>query len=340
MKNNQYYLVGDVGGTKTELAVYLGQRDIRKYQFKERFVTTDYESLEELIFQFLSRHQLSIKKGMLAVAGPVLNDEVTFSSSNLPWKVNRAELIKKLNISDILLINDLEALALAIPHLTEKELYTLNSGIKKERETLAVIAPGTGLGEAFLIWDGEKYKACISEGAHVNFGPRTAFEMTLLKHIKKTNRHVTYEMVCSGLGIPSIYECLKESTELEEPDWMTELLQNVKNKTPVIVTVAIHKEKTCQLAAETLKQFVSILGAETGNLVLKTMARGGVFIGGGILPRIIPFLDADIFLKSYADKGIMSEMMLDVPIHLITSSEGVIMGAADYLFHQNSRLNN
>ena len=338
VENEKYYLVGDVGGTKTELVIYSGERDIRKYKCKERIATTDYESLQELIARFLSSNNLYIEKCVLAVAGPVLNDDVTLTSSNLPWRISRADLIRDLNIPDILLINDLEALARAIPHLTQSDLYAIIPGIRKKKETLAVIAPGTGLGESFLIWDGEKYKACASEGANVNFGPRTDFEIALLRHMRKKHQHVTYELVCSGLGIPLIYECLKENFGMEDPLWVSELLRSVKDKTPVIINAALQTERSCPLATETLKHFVSILGAETGNLVLKTMAKGGVFLGGGIPPRIIPLLDSEVFLESYRDKGLMTEMMYEIPVHIITTSDGVIMGAADYLFSQYTQV--
>ncbi|MCZ6522068.1 MAG: glucokinase [Bacteroidetes bacterium] len=335
---SDYYLVGDVGGTKTDLAVYSSKDDTRKYVTKQRFQTADYPSLENLIATFLENNQLIIKEGILSVAGPVLNDRVTFSSSNLPWEVERFKLINELNIPEISLINDLEAVAISIPFLKEDDLYTINQGIKEENKTLAIIAPGTGLGEAFLLWTGEKYQPCVSEGAHVNFGPRTETEMGLLRHCRKINRHVTYESLCSGLGIPSIYDYLKENSGLEEPSWISDLLKSADDKTPIILDAALQKERSCTIAQEALKLFVSILGAETGNLVLKTMATGGIYLGGGLPGKIIPFLDSEIFIEPYADKGIMAEMMLDVPIHIIINPDSAILGAADYLFHKNGEL--
>jgi glucokinase len=335
---SNYYLVGDVGGTKTDLALCSGNDDTRKFVTKKRFKTREYPSLEQLILHFLSKNNLPIKGGILAIAGPILNDKVDLSSSNLPWEVDRSNLIKELNIPELLLINDLEAIAEAIPILTENDLYTINQGIKRKNKTFAIIAPGTGLGEAFSTWNGEKYQSHMSEGSHVNFGPRTDLEIDLLKDIRKKQGHVTYESVCSGLGIPTIYEYLKENSGLEEPSWLADLLNNAEDKNPIIFDAANQKDRTCKIAKETLNLFVSILGAETGNLVLKTMATGGVYLGGGIPRKIISLLKSEPFIKAYSDKGIMAEMMLDVPIHIIINSDSALIGAANYLFDVNRQL--
>jgi len=333
---SSYYLIGDIGGTKTDLAAYSSSSDCRKYEIFERFITAEFDSPGQLIKNFINNFHLDIKKGVIAVAGPVLNDKVTKTSSNLPWEIDRLELINELGIPDLLLINDLEAVARAVPILGKDEFYTLNKGIEKKNGTLAIIAPGTGLGEAFMIWDGKKYKSCISEGAHVNFGPRNVTETELLNFIANSHGHVTYELICSGIGIPNIYEFLKEKKGIQEPDWLSDLMKQTDNKTQVIIHSAMENERPNKLVVETIKLFVSVLGAETGNLVLKTMASGGVFLAGGIPGKILTFLDSKDFLKAYSDKGIMTEMMLDVPIQVITNSKTAILGAADYLFQKIS----
>jgi len=330
---SNFYLVADVGATKTELAVYSGKDDIRKFYLKERFATVEYESLEKLIGNFLQKNNLEITNAVCAIAGPIINDRVTKSSSNLPWEVSKLSLSEKLNIPEIELINDLVAVAYAIPHLIDEDLNTINKGVKTNTEPLAVIAPGTGLGEAFLIWDGKRYRPCISEGSHVNFGPRTEEEIGLLKHLMKTHTHVTYESVCSGLGIPSIYEYLKDRSEPEETSGISGPMDTDENISRSIIEAAVQKEGTSRIANDVLKLFVSVLGAETGNLVLKTMALGGVYLAGGIPPRITTFLDSEFFLDAYSDKGLMTEIMLDVPIHIITNPNAGIMGAARYLFN-------
>jgi len=330
----KHYLVADIGGTKSELAVYSSRGDIRKYLLKERFATCEYDSLEILVQHFLQKHKLKIDSSVLAVAGPVINQRVTEFSSNLPWEIDAVSLQKSLAIPNLRVINDLRAVAGAIPFLQGEDIYTLNSGIESQHETLTVIAPGTGLGEAFLIWDGLRYKPCVSEGAHVNFGPRTELEMGLLRHLKKSQEHVTYESVCSGLGIPSIYEYLASSKAKVDSPIISSTRYGTEDLTRTIINMAGKKEDADGIAEETLLLFASILGAEAGNLVLKIMSTGGVFLAGGIPPRIIPYLDSRNFLDSFFDKGVMSEMMPDVPIHIITNPDTAIFGAADYLFNE------
>jgi glucokinase len=332
---DSYYLVADIGGTKSELAVYAQKDDIRSYFLKERFVTDEYKSLEDLIAHFLQEHDFKIEAAVLAIAGPVINKRITLFSSNLPWEVDEASLRERLHISDLELINDLMAVAGAIPHLRKEDLYTINTGVEKECETLAVIAPGTGLGEAFLVWDGTQYKSCISEGAHVNFGPRTDLEIGLLKHLKKSQDHVSYESVCSGLGIPSIYEYLLAKSVKNEDSAITKKLADAEDLTRALINMAGQKGGAEGIAEEVLQLFSSILGAEAGNLVLKTMATGGIFLAGGIPSRIIPYLNSRVFLDSFFDKGVMREMMPDVPIHIITNPDTAILGAAEYLFNES-----
>jgi len=232
------------------------------------------------------------------------------------------------------LINDLKAVAGAIPHLRKEDLYTINKGVEKVHETLAVIAPGTGLGEAFLVWDGVEYQSCISEGAHVNFGPRTDLEIGLLKHMKKSQDHVTYESVCSGLGIPSIYKYLISHYAKEGPGEISNDLSDSEDLTRAIIEMAGQKGTSGGVEEKVLQVFASILGAEAGNLVLKTMATGGLFLAGGIPPLIIPYLSSRAFLEAFNDKGVMQEMMPDVPIHIITNPDTAILGAAAYLFNK------
>ena len=332
---DSYYLVADIGGTKSELAVYAQKDDVRSYILKKRFVTGEYKSLEELIAHFLQKHAFKIEAAVLAVAGPVINKRVTLISSNLPWELDEASLRERLRISNLELINDLRAVAGAIPLLRIEDLHTINKGVEKEHETMAVIAPGTGLGEAFLVWDGTHYKPCISEGAHVNFGPRTDLEIGLLKHMKQSQDHVTYESVCSGLGIPSIYKYLLARSGKNEDSASTNEVGQAEDLTHTLINMAGQKGGAGGIAEEVLQLFSSILGAEAGNLVLKTMAKGGLFLAGGIPSRIIPYLNSRVFLDSFFDKGVMREMMPDVPIHIITNHDIAIIGAAEYLFNES-----
>ncbi len=330
-----YYLAGDVGGTRTRLALCSKNKIIPEYEV-EYFFSSDYYSLESLIEKFLDDCKVSVGKAVIAVAGPVINNAVKKESSNLPWEVSLKGLSEINRMGEVRLINDLEALAVSIGSLKEKDLHVLHKGSSREGETLAVIAPGTGLGEAFLLWDGSLYQPCISEGSHVNYGPFSDLELELLKYMRRKHKHVTYELLCSGLGIPSIYDFLVENSIEKEPAVMKELMTSASDKVPVIQQAAFGEGYRCRLAERTMEIFVSILGAEAGNLVLKTMATGGIYLGGGIPHRILPMLNSNFFFQPFRSKGIMSDMMENIPVQVITNADAAIMGAVNILYDCNT----
>jgi glucokinase len=228
------------------------------------------------------------------VAGPVVAGRATIT--NLPWVVDEEQLQAALNLSFVHLLNDLEAIAHAVPFLEPADLHTLNEGQPAPGGTIAVIAPGTGLGEAFLTWDGSRYCPHASEGGHTDFGPVNPLEVELLRYLQDRFEHVSYERICSGLGLPNIYAFLKDSGYADEPAWLAEELTAADDPTPVIVNAALHpayggdEREGSELCVATLNTFVSILGAEAGNLALKVLASGGVYLGGGIPRRILPAL--------------------------------------------------
>jgi len=190
-----------------------------------------------------------------------------------------------------------------------------------------VIAPGTGLGEAFLVRE-ERYLAYPSEGGHADFGPNSDLEIGLLRSFQKKFGHVSYERICSGHGLPNIYTYLKESGYAEEPVWLAEQLAAIDDPTPGIVSAALDTYKPCKLCVTTLSVFVSTLGAEAGNLALKVLATGGVYLGGGIPPRIIPALATGQFMKSFTNKGRFSELVSRIPVHVILNPKAALIGAA------------
>ncbi|MFV1957426.1 MAG: glucokinase, partial [bacterium] len=218
----------------------------------------------------------------------------------------------------------------AVPHLKSSDLHTLNTGEGKDRESLAVIAPGTGLGEAFLTWSNDRYLAHPSEGGHADFAPATPEERELLGYLQERSDHVSVESVCSGRGIPNIYSFLKDTGGYEESDWMKESLADVTDPTPVIINAATDEHRQCLLCEATLEMFVSIMGSEAGNLALKVMATGGVFVGGGIPPRIVPALEAGSFMKAFTGKGRMRAIMKKIPVHVILNPRTALIGAACY----------
>ncbi|MBO0790419.1 MAG: glucokinase [Ktedonobacteraceae bacterium] len=322
-------LAGDIGGTKTNLALFAKLNDLHEPALEATFPSAQYPSLEALIQEFLANVKTPVDRAVFGVAGPVLQGKAKIT--NLPWVMDEAELQKALQIPVVHLLNDLAAIAHAIPLLDPGDLQTLNHGKAVSGETLAVIAPGTGLGQAFLTWDGSSYRTHPSEGGHADFAPTNPAEMELLRYMLKRFEHVSYEQVCSGIGLPNIYACLKDSALFDEPAWLREQLARAKDETPIIVNAALSKDAP-PICINTLNIFSSILGAEAGNLVLKTLATGGVYIAGGIPPRILSFLQQERFITAFKNKGRFAKMLADVPIHVVLNPKIALMGAAAHGF--------
>jgi glucokinase len=227
---------------------------------------------------------------------------------------------------DTYLLNDLEAIANAVPFLEDEDLYVLNAGDPNPQGAIGVIAPGTGLGEAFLVWNGQRYESYPSEGGHAAFAPTNSRQIDLLTYWLDRLTHVSYERLCSGIGIPNIYQFLLDSGVYEEPVWLRETLDKTRDRTPVIVSAAV--EETADICADTLDLFMEILGGEAANLALKVLATGGVYIGGGIPPRILPQLESSRFMDVFCSKGRFSEMMETMPVYVIRNPKTALFGAA------------
>jgi glucokinase len=294
------------------------------------FPSGRYPSLAAVVREFFDQVSVKVDRACFGVAGPVVAGRVM--ATNLPWVVDEAQLSRELNIPTVHLLNDLEAIAWAVPHLGEQpaDLYTLNAGRPVPGGSIGVIAPGTGLGEAYLTFDGKRYRAYASEGGHTDFAPATRVEIALLSYLFDHLDHVSYERICSGIGIPNIYAYLKDSGYAPEPAWLAEELVAAADRTPVIVNTALNPEKRCELCTATLDLFVSILGSEAGNLALKMLATGGIYLAGGIPPRILPALKSERFLKAFWNKGRMSVWLVNVPIHVILNPKVALLGAASY----------
>jgi glucokinase len=226
------------------------------------------------------------------------------------------------------LLNDLQAIGYGVPSLGADDLHTLNEGQPVQGGAVAIIAPGTGLGEAFLTWDGRRYESHPTEGGHADFAPTDNLQAGLLQYLLERYDHVSYERVCSGLGLPNIYAYLKDSGHAEEPAWLAEELAKVEDPTPVIVNTALSRDRSCELCKATLDTLVSILGAEAGNLALKVLATGGVYLGGGIPPRILPALQSGAFMEAFRAKGRFRELMSRLPVHVILNPKVGLLGAA------------
>jgi glucokinase len=241
--------------------------------------------------------------------------------------VDAEKMRRELNFKSVHLLNDLEAIAAAIPLLQADDLHTINPGHAMKGGAMAVIAPGTGLGEGFLTWDGTRYNAHPSEGGHADFPPTDAIQVGLLQRLQKRYNHVSLERVCSGNGIPNIYDYLRESGHAAETPEIARRLEEAKDRTPVIVKAALDPAVPSPLCRAALETFVSILGAEASNMALKVMATGGVYLAGGIPPRIVPALEDGRFMEIFRRKGRLSEVLEGIPVHIVVCRAALI-GAA------------
>lgn len=321
-------LAGDIGGTKTTLALISPETGPRQPLAEATFPSNHYPNLETIAQEFLQQTTHKVDYACFGVAGPVVNGRATIT--NLSWVMDERQLAATLQLQGVSLLNDLVAIANAIPFLTGDDLHTLNGGQSVEQGPLAVVAPGTGLGEAFLLHDGIRYRAYASEGGHADFAPSNPLQTELLRYLQPQFGHVSWERVCSGIGIPNLYAFLKTTGVAEEPAWLTTELAATKDATRVIMSSALDNAKEAKLCQATLDLFVTLLGAEAGNMVLKVLATGGIYLGGGIPPRILSLLQKDEFMHAFQDKGRFSAMLQNVPVHVILNAKAGLLGTAYY----------
>ena len=318
-------LAGDIGGTKTVLALFEETADrAGEALHQARYPSNEYDSLESIIEEFLATSDLVPSIGCFGVAGPVYNQ--TSQITNLPWKISARSISERFNIGQVALINDLESIATAVPHLGKEDLCTLNPGVVEPHGNIGVVAPGTGLGTAFLVWTGEGYKPLASEGGHTAFAPRTSQEIDLLNYLRPRYRQVSFERICSGKHLPNIYEFLRDGGSYEEPEWLRTELAQVQDRTPVIVQAALAQK--AEICIATLDLFVTTLGTAISNMAITILPRGGIYIGGGIPPRILPRLKQPDFLEAVAHKGRFHDLSLKMPVHVILTPRIALYGAA------------
>jgi glucokinase len=320
-------LAGDIGGTKTELAVFSLMDGPRQPVARAEFPSGDYPSLEAILHEFVARVNVPISSAAFAVAGPVIEEQADIT--NLDWVVKLANLQQALNLPAVTLINDLQAIALAVPILGPDEVAVLNEGVVEAHGPIAVIAPGTGLGEAFLTWNGSRYQAHPSEGGHSDFGPATPLEIGLLQYLQPRFGHVSVERVCSGRGLPNIYVYLRVSGYAPETPAVARALADAEDRTPIIMQHALDTTAPCALCVATLDLFLAIFGAEAGNLALKVLSTGGVYLAGGIPPRILAVLQNGRFMQAFLRKGRLSDVLARLPVRVILS-RAALLGIAHY----------
>ncbi|MGD0829731.1 MAG: glucokinase [Terracidiphilus sp.] len=318
-------LAGDVGGTKVHLALYDFIDGKLEYSRDQRFPAKNYSGLEEIVREFLGAQKVTA--ACFGVPGPVRDGRLRLT--NLPWTLDSRELSAGLGINHVFLINDLEANGYGIAELGADQIYTLSEGDPSQMGNRALIAAGTGLGEALLIWDGRRHTPYPSEGGHADYAPRNEDEIDLLRFLKqKYNGRISYERVISGMGLAGIYEFLREVRGIEEPAWLAERIAEVEDPNAVITELALAaKSEICEKA---LDMFVSAYGAEAGNFALKLLSVGGVYVGGGIAPKILEKLKDGTFLKAFTDKGRLSQLLINMPVRVILDSRAALLGAAAY----------
>ena len=322
-------VAGDIGATKTLLALYHPDKGPRQPLAQEEFRSGEFPNLEAVVDKFLGQMKESATHGCFDVAGPVIKGQAKLT--NLSWSLAEDSLAANLGFKGVILLNDLQALAYAVPHLRAGEIQTINPGKREADGAMAVLAPGTGLGEAFVIRNGSEYIACSSEGGHADFSPADARQAELWRYVSERFGHVSFERVCSGKGLPNIYEFLRASKYAPEPAEFAARLAAAADPTPLIVKAALNEPAVNPLCLATLQLFVEILGAEAGNLALKVLATGGVYLGGGIPRRILAALEDGRFMRAFVKKGRFAELLKNIPVQVIIS-QGGLLGATLYGF--------
>jgi glucokinase len=322
-------LAGDIGGTNTRLALFTQRGEQLEAVAEDTFASREHPDLTTIVKKFLSSRNLPIEIACFGVAGPVQQGRT--QATNLPWLVDAQRLEQKLRIHTVHLLNDLEANAYGIALLPAEDLVVLNPGAADASGNAAVIAAGTGLGEAGLYWDGRQHHPFACEGGHSSFSPTDHLQMELLSYLMREFSHVSWERVVSGPGLLSIYQFLRETGRGEEPAWLAAEMQG-DDPSAVISQAAL--TGTNALCEQALDLFVSLYGAEAGNVALKIMATGGVYVGGGIAPKIIKKLMEPHFMEAFVAKGRLQPLVQDIPVRVIMNDKTALLGAARFAMLQ------
>jgi glucokinase len=315
-------LAGDIGGTNSRLAFFTVANGRLKPEIEHVYPSRDYSGLELVVRKFVSEYKLSVGHACFGIAGPVSHGRSHMP--NLKWTVESSVLARELGIAQVALINDLEANAYGVGALEEKDFAIINAGAPESEGNAAVISAGTGLGEAGLFWDGRTHRPFACEGGHSNFGPADELQIELLRYLQAEFGHVSWERVLSGPGIFNIYKFLRDTGRGEEPAWLTEEL---KQGDPSSHVSAHGLDGKSELCVKTIELFVSIYGSEAGNLALKFLATGGIYVGGGIAPRIISKLTKAGFMGPFADKGRFRAMLEAISVKVILNDKTALLGA-------------
>jgi glucokinase len=323
------FLAGDIGGTKTNLAVYAYEGDRLVAKKNASYPSQGHGTLAEIIRQFLSDDAGEIRQACFGVAGPVKGGVVQVT--NLPWVVDAAAIQAELKFQNVSLLNDLEANAYGINTLLPNELLALNPRADtRQVGNRALIAAGTGLGEAGMFWDGMSHRPFASEGGHASFAPNDSIGDELLAFLRKERGHVSWERVLSGMGMQNLYRFFRQRSGVAEPDWLTEQLRTGDLGAVVTQAALTGKDQVCLDAVDC---FTRNYGSEAGNLALKMLALGGVYIGGGIAPKMLAKMQSPIFIDAFRHKGRLSPLLESMPIYVILNDKTALQGAAWFAAH-------
>jgi glucokinase len=321
-------LAGDVGGTKVHLALYNFEAGRLVPVRDQKFPAGQYASLDDIVHAFLTdpEEKKQIVAACFGCPGPVRDGRLKLT--NLPWLLDVRLLQPSLGIEHIFLINDLEANGYGIPELAPESIFTLHEGDATAEGNQGLIAAGTGLGEALLIWDGKTHRPIPSEGGHCDFAARNDREIALLNYLRGTlHGRVSFERVVSGLGIKNVYAYLRDVEKLDEPAWLKHRLET---EDPNAVIGKCAEDGSSSICFETMKIFAAAYGAETGNIALKVLATGGMWLGGGIAPKILKTLQNGAFMAAFLDKGRLSALLQSIPVRVILDDTCALLGAAAY----------
>ena len=315
-------LVGDIGGTKTNLA--LARFDGERWQLSapRRHASASATSLEAIVRAYLDATGETVELAAFAVAGPVADDRCV--TTNLPWHLDARALERELGLERVRLLNDLEAVAWAVPILDAGQLHTLHAG-ERARGNACVVAAGTGLGEAGLYWDGARYHPFATEGGHTTFAPTTTREFALAQYLGARFDHVSWERVASGMGVVNIHGFLRERSGTPTPDWLSEAMAT--GDAGAAIADAARRD-ACRVCVETIELFATLYGREIGNAALSHMARGGIYLAGGVTLGVLDLLERGPFLDAIFDKGRMGALVRRMPVHVIREPHAALYGAA------------
>lgn len=319
-------LAGDIGGTKTSLALF-DEKGGTKFTHNEKFPSKEFSCLSDIVFKYYEKIgplKEEIKAACFAIAGPCENG--ICHATNLPWDASSPVLRQKLNLEQVYCINDLESNAWAIDILDQDQLYQINKG-KIKTGNIAVVSPGTGLGEAGMVWTGKRHLPFASEGGHCEFGPRDDEQLELCEYLMHRYGHVSYERILCGAGLVNVYMFFRDYKHYKED---SNVRKEMFDSDPAAVISKHGIDKTDPLCERTLNLFCSIFGSEAGNCALKLMAVGGVFLGGGVSPKILPALKGKYFTQGFFDKGRFEELLRDIPIYVILDPTAALIGAGRY----------